>query len=275
MGDPDVLELCPDRAVAIVGTRDASEYGLRTASKLAVAAAKTGLLVVSGLARGVDAAAHRAAIEAGGRTLAVLGTGVDVPYPAGHRSLHQLVQQNGAVVSEMEPGRTAFPGCFPRRNRIIAGLANVLVVVEAGLKSGAMNSANWAQQMGREVAAVPGQLDDPRAAGSNQLIRDGAGVIAEVEDLLMICGLSTFAHNLSTSAAGGTDAWSAELLPEERAILLVLGPRPLGIEEIAFASSLSVRQVGERLLKLEISGMVEATPGGYLRRDSLADLGTR
>lgn len=255
-----------------MGTREASEYGARSAAQLATAAARAGIVVVSGLARGIDAAAHRAAIEAGGRTIAVLGTGVDVPYPASHRSLHQLVQQNGAVVSEMEPGRTAFPGCFPRRNRIIAGLSKLVVVVEAGFKSGALNTANWAQQMARDVAAVPGQIDDPRAAGSNQLIRDGAIVLADVDDLLMVCGLSTFAHAGPGGDASGTGSEAEEIGPEDKAILLALGPRPIKVEEIAFASSLSVRQVGEALLRLEIRGRVEATPGGYLRRDALGDL---
>lgn len=272
LGDPAVLEFCADRAVAIVGTREASEYGARSAAQLATAAAKAGLVVVSGLARGIDAAAHRAAIEAGGRTVAVLGTGVDVPYPASHRSLHALVQQNGAVVSEMEPGRTAFPGCFPRRNRIIAGLSKLVVVVEAGFKSGALNTANWAQQMGRDVAAVPGQIDDPRAAGSNQLIRDGAIVLADVEDLLMVCGLSTFAPTGNGATDHRPGSAGADLGPEDRAILLALGSRPSKVEEIAFASSMSVRQVGDSLLRLEMRGRVEATPSGYLRRDALSDL---
>ena len=264
LGDVKVLGLCAQQAVAIVGTRDASEYGERTAGKLATAAVRAGYVVVSGLARGVDAAAHRAAIEAGGRTIAVLGTGVDVPYPAGHRSLHQLVQENGAVVSEMEPGRTAFPGCFPRRNRIIAGLAKLLVVVEAGFRSGAMNSASWAQQAQREVAAVPGHIDDPRAAGSNQLIRDGASVVADVDDLLMILGLSTSDGSAGRSQLGAAEHQGPDLLPEDHLILLALGTRPVSVSEIASASGLSVRQVGSALLRLEIGGRVEATPGGYL-----------
>jgi DNA processing protein len=171
----------------------------------------------------------------------------------------------------MEPGRTAFPGCFPRRNRIIAGLAKLVVVVEAGFKSGALNTANWAQQMGRDVAAVPGQIDDPRAAGSNQLIRDGAIVLADVDDLLMVCGLSTFTHSGISGGDRTASSDSADLGPEDRAILLTLGPRPIKLEEIAFASSLSLRQVGDSLLRLEIRGRVEATPSGYLRRQALSD----
>ncbi len=266
LGDAQVLAHASERFVAIVGTRTASAYGERAAARLAGAAARAGLVVVSGLARGIDAAAHRAAIEAGGRTVAVLGTGVDVPYPAGHRTLHEIVQENGAVVSEMEPGRTAFPGCFPRRNRIIAGLSRMTVVVEAGFKSGAINTANWALELGRTVGAVPGQIDDPRAAGSNQLMRDGAHVIAGVDDLLMVFGLSTIDEHISPTAefgASGAGNRGSALDPADRAILLTLGPRPLPTHEIAFATSLSVRQVSEGLLRLELAGLVRGEGGGY------------
>lgn len=270
MGDPDVLRGSSERFVAIVGTRTASAYGERAAGTLARAAVRAGLVVVSGLARGVDAAAHRAAIEAGGHTVAVMGTGVDVPYPAGHRTLHELVQQNGAVISEMEPGRTAFPGCFPRRNRIIAALSKMTVVVEAGFKSGAINTANWALELGRTVGAVPGQIDDPRAAGSNQLLRDGAHVITGVEDLLMVFGLSTNTVQISPTATAcysadglAGEASDRRLDPADRAILLTLGPRPLPTHEIAFATSLSVRQVSEGLLRLELAGLVRGEGGGY------------
>jgi len=251
--------------VAIVGTRDCSEYGERTASNLAAAAVRAGLVVVSGLARGIDAAAHRAAIQAGGRTVAILGTGVDVPYPASHRSLHRLVQENGAVISEMEPGRTAFPGCFPRRNRIIAALASVVVVVEAGHKSGAINTANWARDLDRTLGAVPGHVDDPRAAGSNELLRDGALVVADVDDLLMMANLSTSVRGYPRGEPVSRGPEVPLSNPADRAILLTLGPRPVTVEEIAFATSLSVRQVSERLLSLELEGRVVQLPAGYLR----------
>lgn len=190
-GEVGSLDGAPDRLVAIVGTREASSYGLRTARKLAAACSRAGLVVVSGLARGVDAAAHEATLEAGGRTVAVLGTGVDVPYPVGHRSLLREIVGQGLALSEAELGAGARPGCFPRRNRLIAALARVVVVVEAGHKSGAINTASQALELGRTVAAVPGTIDDPRSAGANTLIRDGAQVITGVEDLLTLFGLST------------------------------------------------------------------------------------
>ena len=170
------------------------------------------------------------------------------------------------MVSEMEPGRTAFPGCFPRRNRIIAGLSRMTLVVEAGYKSGAINTANWALELGRPMGAVPGQIDDPRAAGSNQLLRDGAHVITGVDDLLMVCGLSTISVQIpptTDAAESGPGRELGALDPADRAILLTLGPRPLPTHEIAFATSLSVRQVSEGLLRLELAGLVSGEGGGY------------
>ncbi len=268
LGDIDTLREAPSRMVAIVGTREASAYGERTAERLATAAVQAGLVVVSGLARGVDAAAHQAAIRARGRTVAVMGPGVDVPYPAGHRHLHALVQDNGVAVSEMEPGTKAFRGCFPRRNRIIAALSAVTLVVEAGFKSGAINTASQALELGRVVAAVPGPIDDPRSAGSNQLIRDGAQVITGVEDLLMLYGLSTSGPGVSQGAGGGRSlAGEAGLCPEDLAILAALGSRPIPAHEVAFATMLSVRQCSESLLRLELSGLVQGDGGGYRRSD--------
>lgn len=202
LGDPRALAGAPFRHVAIVGTREASPYGIRVAERLAAACARAGLVVVSGLARGVDAAAHRAAIAAGGLTIGVQGTGVDVPYPASHRALHEALVRQGTVLSEMEPGTLATPGCFPRRNRIIAALCQVTVVVEAGYKSGAINTAGQALELGRTVAAVPGRIDEERAMGSNRLLRDGAHVIGDVEDLLNLFELSTESRRAIAEARG-------------------------------------------------------------------------
>lgn len=265
LGDPSALAGAPDRCVAIVGTREASPYGERIATRLAAAAVRAGLVVVSGLARGIDAAAHRAAMEAGGVTVAVMGPGVDVPYPASHRTLHDLVQQNGVALSESEPGTKAFRGCFPRRNRIIAALARVTVVVEAPFKSGAINTASQALEMGRTVAAVPGPIDDPRSNGANLLIRDGAQVITCEEDLLSLYGLSTIQcssgepnWDSNTSEAAGLDA-------EDRSLLRSLSTAFTPVNEIAFQSGLSVRQVSGSLLRLELAGQIEAGNGGYRR----------
>jgi DNA processing protein len=195
----------------------------------------------------------------------VLGTGVDVPYPAGHRTLHERVQLSGLVISEVEPGTRAFPGCFPRRNRVIAGLCKVLVVVEAGFQSGAINSATQALELGRTVAAVPGQIDDARSAGANLLIRDGAQVLTGVEDLLGLYGLSTKEDisaprsNLMT-AAGITGASQ-----EERHLLRSLGDGSSSVEDLAFTVGLTIRQVSTLLLNLECAGLVTQDGAGYRR----------
>lgn len=268
-GDRTALDLGPDRLVAIVGTREASAYGVRMAQRLAAGAVKAGLVVVSGLARGIDAAAHEAAVAAGGRTIAVLGTGVDVPYPAGHRALHRLVQENGALISEVEPGTKAFPGCFPRRNRIIAGLCRTTLVVEAGYKSGALNTAGVARDLGRNLGAVPGLADDPRAAGSNLLLRDGAQVILGVEDMLVVMGFSTFANSIQ-SAEDQRQRVSAELWdPIDRLILAALDNQPRIPGAIAESQNLSIRQVSDGLLRLEMLGVVRAGAGGYQLADQL------
>lgn len=257
LGDSAALEGAPKRHVAIVGTREATAYGERVAARLAGACARAGLVVVSGLARGVDAAAHRAAIKGFfGKTIAVMGTGVDVPYPTGHRALHAEVQKAGAVVSEMEPGRHAGPGCFPRRNRLIAGLADVVVVIEAGHQSGAMNTANHALELGRVVAAVPGQIDDPRSAGVNSLLRDGASYIGDVDDLLAL-------FKLSTPKGGWSDASCANMSPTDASLLSLLGGVEQDLELLAFQAGMTARHVAQRLVALEIDGLVEKGQAGY------------
>lgn len=253
LGDRAALDGAPFRHVAIVGTREASPYGIRVAERLAGACAEAGLVVVSGLARGVDAAAHRAAMAAGGATIGVQGTGVDVPYPSSHRALHDALTRQGTVVSEMEPGSTASPGCFPRRNRIIAALCSVTVVVEAGFKSGAINTASQALELGRTVAAVPGRIDEERAMGSNRLIRDGAQVIGDVDDLLSLFDLST--ESIRAIEAGrARDATKAATSGERSNP----GPdeRPEGLRE-AELPEVSFRRYATELLTGEIMGSVE------------------
>jgi DNA processing protein len=259
IGDDSILQLAPNRLVAIVGTRDATPYGMRAAAALAQAFCAAGIGVVSGLARGIDSAAHRAALEAGGKTVAVMGTGVDVPYPVGHRALHAEVGRRGLLVSETEPGTPAFQGCFPRRNRIIAGLARVTIVVEAPYKSGAINTAAQALEANRVVAAVPGPMDSPRSAGSNLLLRDGAQVIHSIDDALMLYGLSTGRkYEGPTLGALESAVWDA----------LAAGPAP--VEAITGRAGLSVRQVLEGIARLELNGLVRQQHGGAIERVRIA-----
>lgn len=255
LGDPGALSGSPEGHVAIVGTREASPYGIRTAERLAAACAQAGLVVVSGLARGVDAAAHRAALSEGGRTIGVQGTGVDVPYPASHRSLHDALVRRGTVISEMEPGTRATPGCFPRRNRLIAALSRVTVVVEAGFKSGAINTASQALDLGRTVAAVPGRIDDPGSAGANLLIRDGAQVITEVADLLALFGPETVRRHADRRAA-----------LEGRATRSEGGDGPgIRCREVPDDDGRgSPRELAEGLLRAELEGRLRREGQGYV-----------
>jgi DNA processing protein len=172
-----LVALCAEPAAAIVGARRASAYGLEVARSLGRGLAAAGVTVVSGMALGVDSAAHAGALEAGGRTVAVLAGGADVPYPASKRGLHREISGRGAVVSEMPPGFPPRRWAFPARNRIIAGLAALTVVVEAAERSGALITARVARDLGRDVAAVPGRITSPLAAGANALLRDGAHVV--------------------------------------------------------------------------------------------------
>ena len=259
IGDASILALAPNRLVAIVGTRDASPYGVRVAAGLAEAFTAAGIGVISGLARGIDSTAHRAVLEAGGKTIAVMGTGVDVPYPAAHRGLHAEIAAKGLVVSENEPGTPAVLGCFPRRNRIIAGLARVTIVVEAPYKSGAINTATQALEAGRVVAAVPGPIDSPRSAGANLLLRDGAQVIHSIDDALMLYGLSRGRKDEGpTLGALETAVWDA----------LADGPAP--VELLTARAGLGVRQVLEGIARLELTGMVRQQPGGAIERMRMA-----
>lgn len=241
-------------AVAVVGTRDASPYGERVTRELVRALARAGVAVVSGMARGIDAAAHRAALEAGAPTLAVLGTGVDVPYPAGHRALHAELAERGAVLSEQPPGRRAFPGCFPRRNRLIAALADATLVVEAGPKSGALITAAHALELGRTVAAVPGPIDAPQHRGANELLRDGAHVVASPDDLLALVGRS-----VPVPAAPTLDG-------DERAVWDALGPRALDIDALTTLCALPAHRCMAAVTTLELRGVVECALSGEIRR---------
>lgn len=250
MGDRAALAGSPEGHVAIVGTREASPYGIRVAERLASACARAGLVVVSGLARGVDAAAHRAALSEGGRTIGVQGTGVDVPYPAAHRTLHEALVRHGTVLSEMEPGTRATPGCFPRRNRLIAALCRVTVVVEAGFKSGAINTASQALDLGRIVAAVPGRIDEAGSAGANLLIRDGAQVITDVADLLSLFGPEVVRRYESRSGGPATTRAAERLLPR--------------LEELDGASAASPREVAQGLLRGELDGSIRREGQGYV-----------
>lgn len=241
-------------AVAVVGTRNATAYGERVTRELVRALGRAGVGVVSGMARGIDAAAHRAALEDGTPTLAVLGTGIDVPYPAAHRPLHTELAERGAVLSEFPRGQRAFPGCFPRRNRIIAALAEMTLVVEAGAKSGALITAAHALELGRTVAAVPGPIDSAQHRGANELLRDGAQVVASPDDLLALVGRS-----VPVPAAPSLEG-------DERAVWDALGSRALDLDALTMLSALPAQRCMAAVTTLELRGVVECALTGEVRR---------
>ena len=241
--------------VAIVGTRRATAYGERVTRELSASLARAGACVVSGLARGVDAAAHRGALDAGGLTAAVLGTGIDMAFPAAHRALHAQIGATGLLISEEMPGAHGTRASFPKRNRIIAALAELTIIVEAGVGSGALITAAHALDLERQVAAVPGPIDAPQSAGSNELLRDGAHVIASVADALALLRLTPpFAR--PTELAG----------PAERAIWTALSLGPCDADTLATRSALPARDCLAAITALELSGAIECSLTGELRR---------
>ena len=245
--------------VAIVGTRRATSYGERVTSELAGALARAGVTVVSGMARGIDGAAHRAVLLAGGCTAAVLGTGVDVAYPAAHRGLHVEIAARGVLLSEELPGDRASGGSFPKRNRIIAALATATIVVEAPHRSGALITAAHALELDRGVAAVPGPIDVPQSAGANALLRDGAIVIADVADALALVGVSP--PRIQTRVP--TDA-------TQLAIWNALDTPAPDLDSLATRASLPARRCLAAVTALELDGAIECALTGEIRRRDLA-----
>lgn len=243
--------------VAIVGARRASEYGLQQARALGRGLAAAGLTVVSGMALGVDAAAHVGALEADGRTVAVLARGPEIAYPASKRRLHARIAATGAVVAELPPGTTPRRWCFPARNRIIAALARATVVVEAGERSGSLITAGQAADLGREVAAVPGLVTAPQAAGTNALIADGAQLVRGAGDVLELL-FGAAAPALSSTAA---DERRASLEPDLRALLDQVGG---GCDTVAALARQGgpIDAVLAGLAQLELRGLVQRGAGG-------------
>jgi DNA processing protein len=209
------------------------------------------------MARGIDAAAHRTAIEEGGNTVAVLGTGVDVPYPVGHRTLHRAIADRGLVLSENRPGMAPYKGAFPRRNRIIAALAPVTIVIEAGFRSGALNTASQALELNRTVAAVPGPIDSEQSRGSNQLLRDGATLIACPDDALALLGVSAPAERTLPP-----------LLPdsEQKVWDAIDGGGFVQTDDLPAITGLTLAECLAAITSLEIMGLVECSLAGEIRR---------
>jgi DNA processing protein len=253
------ISAADERAIAIVGSRSASDYGLRVARNLAGGLALSGFTVVSGMARGIDGAAHEGALQAGGRTIAVLGSGVEQIYPPEHERLYRRMIESGAVISELPVGTRPAAFNFPARNRLISGLSLGVVVVEATERSGSLITAAAALEQGREVFAVPGEAGASRSRGTHRLIRQGAKLVETVDDIL-----EEIAPQL-VGRHGGADAPARSLPPNANAnarnVFALLQDNALQVDQVIERSGLPPAEVLEILLDLELQGFIRQTPG--------------
>lgn len=279
---PEALEPFPDRPVclycrgditclkaltlAIVGARSASDYGYRISMTLAADLAAEGACIVSGAAYGIDAAAHRGALKAGGATVAVLGCGVDVIYPASHARLLEEIAEKGALISEYPLGTAPEGFRFPVRNRIISGLSSAVIVVEAAERSGSLITARLALDQGREVFAVPGRVDSEKSAGTHRLIQQGAYLIHTAKDVLDELSWGHAGQPPRPGLALPEQAKPLSLSLEEERILESLGTYPLDIDSIIQTSGLSAGQVHAALLHLELQQLIRQIPGQLYER---------
>jgi DNA processing protein len=251
-------------AMAVVGSRNCSYYGASQADRLAQGLAQAGFCIVSGLARGIDASAHRASLKAKGRTVAVLGSGLKHIYPPEHDDLAAEVADNGAVISELPLNTPPRPQNFPPRNRIISGLAMGVVVVEARANSGALITARWAMETGKEVFAVPGPVNDPRNRGSHALIKDGAKLVESLQDIMEELG--PLAETLSGEPACAEvqsphDAKPGVRSEDQKRILDAVGHAPMSADEISESAQVGIATTLGTLLTLEMRGLVKQLPG--------------
>ena len=275
---PPVLFLRGSRAalgkpqVAIVGSRKATHHGLANAHDLATFLAQAGFVVTSGMALGIDAECHQAALRAGGETVAVLGCGINVDYPRRHRGLREDIAVQGAIVSEFPLNTSPKPFHFPRRNRIISGLSIGVIVVEATRKSGSLTTALHAAEQGREVYAVPGSIRHSSSAGCNQLIGEGAHIVFESEGLLeslrQAAKLHFPDHQIQSSALSraasetGSERYSEKnVKANERRVLSLMGPEPIGFDQLVTLSGLTSSELSSILSSLEIAGIIHALAG--------------
>jgi DNA processing protein len=263
-GDLALLEL---PACAVVGSRNHSPYGARVCRAIVEVAAAAGLVVVSGMARGLDAVAHTAALDAGGKSIGVLGNGLGVIYPAANRALYQRMTSAGLLLTEFPPGEKPTAGSFPRRNRLISALARVTIVVEAAAGSGALITVEKALEQGKDVMAVPGPITSAVSVGTNRLIRDGAMPLLEPADVLhYFPEIRPSVPSVAVVAVDGPAPLPAFLTASERELALLIGPEPLPLDEVAIRAGRQTNEVLALLSSLEIAGVVEQSPGRLFRR---------
>lgn len=263
-GSVESLSALPDGAlIAIVGSRECTPYGRKAAFELAKGLGENGVTVVSGLAYGIDAAAHDGALKGGGKTIAVLGCGIDVPYPAKNQILKKEIVSNGAVITELEPGTSGTNWTFPKRNRIISGLSRGVVVVEAAAKSGALITADLALQQGRDVFAVPGDIHSKMSEGTHRLIQQGAKLVATVQDILEELNLAVRQKEIPfRKPPRGLET------PEEK-VLSLLSETPRHVDELIASTQIPLPSLSEILVQLEIGGKITALPGSCFVRNEV------
>jgi DNA processing protein len=252
------LELLQRPALAVVGSRNATAQGATNAESFAKALSASGLTIVSGLALGIDAAAHRGGLAGPGSTIAVLGTGIDVVYPRSNAALAGEIAERGLLVSEFPLGTGALASNFPRRNRLISGLAQGCLVVEAALASGSLITARSAVEQGREVFAIPGSIHSPVSKGCHTLIKSGAKLVEAAEDVLAELG--------GFRASGFASTVQPESAVDNAGLLQHMGHDPVDIDALCVRAGMSAEQVSSELLRLELAGRVAALPGGLFQR---------
>jgi DNA processing protein len=258
------LEYLGRPAIAVVGSRTPTAYGKSMAAKITSDLAARGLIIISGLAWGIDAQSHQAAIDVGGATGAVFGCGIDIIYPSNHRDLADKILERGFWISEFPFGTQPDKFNFPRRNRIISGLAQAVLVVEAAARSGALVTANLAVDQGRDVFAVPGQADNPKSDGTINLIKQGAFVATSADDILESIGWDISAQRNQTEIRQRPVEIALE--PDEQRVCDLIGRGPLQFDELARTLGLTSAKLSAMLLKLELAGLVTRQPGNYLAR---------
>lgn len=273
ISDPPPLLYCVGRAdllnqpaLAVVGSRNATAQGARDAHSFARALSDAGLTIVSGLALGVDAGAHRGGLAGRSSTIAVLGTGVDVVYPPGNEALTREIGTRGALLSEFPLGSHAAKQNFPRRNRVISGLTYGTLIIEAALSSGSLITARSALEQGREVFAVPGSIHSPLAKGCHSLIKSGAKLVESADDVLSELTAFRYRDPVRVLDEAGVAPGKPQVRTEDSPLLELMGFDPVDIDSLCARARLSVQQVAAELLRLELDGRIATLPGGLYQR---------
>ncbi len=253
-------------AIAMVGSRSATPQGEKNAEEFAKSLCDNGLCVVSGMALGIDGAAHRGALKANGATIAVVGTGLDIVYPARHRDLAHKIAERGLILSEFPLGTPSKAQNFPRRNRLISGLSLGCLVVEANIESGSLITARLATEQGREVFAIPGSIHSPVTKGCHQLIKQGAKLVESVQDILEEINWQTLKNNLPSISPSGLMADSSTNASEPNTVLGLMGFDPVNFEQIRNSSGLTTEALSSMLMLLELENKITSFAGGNYQR---------